>query len=209
MKTNNFIFDLDGTLWNTSEISAAAYNDVIQKDGRSSLHVTAERIRAEFGKPIGKIGESLFPELAPEDQKELIEACSRNNDIFVANDQTDVLYPGVKDTLIRLSRSCNIYIVSNCLSGYVELFMEKYGLDKYIRDFGHLGRTENSKDKNILAIMKRNGIKEAMYVGDTMGDYEAAMLAGVPFIFASYGYGDVSMAKYRVSSFSELLGFVK
>lgn len=60
MKTNNFIFDLDGTLWNTSEISAAAYNDVIQKDGRSSLHVTAERIRAEFGKPIGKIGESLW-----------------------------------------------------------------------------------------------------------------------------------------------------
>ena len=57
--------------------------------------------------------------------------------------------------------------------------------------------------------MKRNGIKEAVYVGDTMGDYKAAMLAGVPFIFASYGYGDVSMAKYRVSSFSELLGFVK
>jgi phosphoglycolate phosphatase len=30
-----------------------------------------------------------------------------------------------------------------------------------------------------------------VYVGDTMGDYNAATQAGVPFIFADYGFGKV------------------
>jgi len=29
-------------------------------------------------------------------------------------------------------------------------------------------------------------------VGDTMGDYTSATMAGVPFIFASYGFGQVA-----------------
>lgn len=35
--------------------------------------------------------------------------------------------------------------------------------------------------------MKRNHIESAVYVGDTEGD----QAAGIPFVYAAYGFGDV------------------
>ena len=35
--------------------------------------------------------------------------------------------------------------------------------------------------------MKKNNIDEAIYVGDTQGDFEACEMANIPMIFASYG----------------------
>ena len=34
-------------------------------------------------------------------------------------------------------------------------------------------------------------MKSPVYVGDTMGDFLSCRKAGVPFVFASYGFGDV------------------
>ena len=38
--------------------------------------------------------------------------------------------------------------------------------------------------------MERNRITSAAYVGDTQGDLEAARLAGIPFVWAAYGFGN-------------------
>ena len=35
-----------------------------------------------------------------------------------------------------------------------------------------------------------------MYAGDTSGDAESADYAGIPFIYAAYGFGNVSSDKY-------------
>ena len=37
--------------------------------------------------------------------------------------------------------------------------------------------------------MKRNDIKRAIYVGDTIKDKKAAEYANIPFVYASYGFG--------------------
>ena len=51
--------------------------------------------------------------------------------------------------------------------------------------------------------MGKNNIKSAAYVGDTQGDADAASFAGIDFIFAQYGFGDVkeylSLSKSRYS----------
>ena len=47
------------------------------------------------------------------------------------------------------------------------------------------------KGENIRLIMERNQIKDAVYVGDTAGDAQACRLAGVPMIYAAYGFGNV------------------
>ena len=36
--------------------------------------------------------------------------------------------------------------------------------------------------------MERHGITSCAYIGDTQGDYEATLEAGVPFIWADYGF---------------------
>jgi phosphoglycolate phosphatase len=43
-----------------------------------------------------------------------------------------------------------------------------------------------------------------IFVGDTVGDESAAAVNGVPFVFASYGFGACPTSDLRVASFREL-----
>ena len=52
--------------------------------------------------------------------------------------------------------------------------------------------------------MKKNNLKAPVYVGDTQGDADACAEAGIPFIFAGYGFGDVPDARMRIRKFSDL-----
>ena len=56
--------------------------------------------------------------------------------------------------------------------------------------------------------MKRNRIDKAVYVGDTQGDLDACRKAGVPFIFAGYGFGSVDDDSNAISSLDELYSMV-
>jgi len=71
-------------------------------------------------------------------------------------------------------------------------------------DFLHPGMTGLPKADNIRLLMDRNGISDAVMVGDTILDYEAARGAEVPFVFAAYGFGQVEEAKWRIDSLSQL-----
>lgn len=53
--------------------------------------------------------------------------------------------------------------------------------------------------------MERNHIKKAVYVGDTQGDMLAAKFAGIPFVFASYGFGKPEAYDYIIEKPIDLL----
>lgn len=40
--------------------------------------------------------------------------------------------------------------------------------------------------------MEKHGCASAAYVGDTDGDCKASFKAGIPFVHAAYGFGEVS-----------------
>lgn len=120
-------------------------------------------------------------------------------------DPCDVLYPNVKETIRKLSERHRVFIVSNCQAGYIELFLRKTGLEDCVTDMECYGNNGNSKGENIRLLAERNHIEDAVYVGDTKGDYEATVYAGIPFIFAEYGFGDVPESTMRIKDFSELL----
>ena len=83
--------------------------------------------------------------------------------------------------------------------------MKSSGIEPYIKDHLCFGETLVSKDLTILQLIERNGLKSPVYVGDTQGDADACSKAGVPFIFAEYGLGDVPDAAQRIQKFSDLL----
>ena len=85
--------------------------------------------------------------------------------------------------------------------------MKKNKIEKYITDYECFGDTRLGKDENIALVVKRNNLQKPAYVGDTQGDYEACKKAGVPFIWASYGFGKPESEDYfaKISDFSELL----
>jgi phosphoglycolate phosphatase-like HAD superfamily hydrolase len=61
----------------------------------------------------------------------------------------------------------------------------------------------NELDKQIRHI-QRNELKKAVYVGDTIGDLEAANYADTPFIYASYGFGQLNDVKYSINNISDI-----
>ena len=65
--------------------------------------------------------------------------------------------------------------------------------------------TKKSKGENNLEVIRRNGFKHPVYVGDTQGDLQSAMDADIPFVFCEYGFGSVDHYDAKIGSFKELL----
>ena len=54
-------------------------------------------------------------------------------------------------------------------------------------------------------ILERNNIAKAVYIGDTIKDYESANKNGLPFIWAEYGFGECNVYHKKISDVSDLL----
>ena len=70
---------------------------------------------------------------------------------------------------------------------------------------GPTGDTGTSKGKPIRTLMEKYNSTACAYIGDTQGDYEATVEAGVPFLWASYGFGIPAGYAGKIDSFEELL----
>lgn len=204
MLPESIIFDVDGTLWDSVPLVAKGWNVGLEKLGLAPA-CTTESIRPLFGLTMDRIAATLMPEL-PEGEREqrmtfLIEWENR----ILEEDPCQVFYPEVTRTMETLAWHHRLFIVSNCQKGYIEICMEKGGFGHLIRDHACFGDTGTCKGETIRTIMTRNGIQEAVYVGDTQGDMEAARYAGIPFIWASYGFGSPEAWQGRIGTFRDLL----
>ena len=137
---------------------------------------------------------------------EIFNICAAYENEYLA-EHGATLYPGLIETLEKLSAEHPLFIVSNCGDGYIQTFMKAHGVEKLISDFECIGRTGKPKSENIKLIVERNDLKNPVYVGDTQWDCDAATAAGVPCIFAAYGFGNVP-DKPAIQSFPELLTLV-
>lgn len=205
MKLQAIIFDVDGTLWNTTDYVAEAWNRAGNESGvKRDCPINGADLRREFGKPMNIIAENLFPYERAEKQEEIWHKCAEYEEKLLWKLSKSMLYPNVKEMICNLVQKYKILIVSNCQKGYIPLFLEKNQLQDYITDFECFGNTRCSKGENIRKIMERNAITEAIYVGDTLGDLEATKYAKIPFVYAAYGFGEVENAELHVDNLSEL-----
>ena len=108
--------------------------------------------------------------------------------------------PGLK----QLKENYRLFIVSNCQAGYIEVFLEYYHLGDLVADIECYGNTQQQKDVNLKALIERNHYETYYYLGDTQGDYNACQKAGVPFLFAAYGFGTVDAQVPQVESLEQL-----
>lgn len=197
------IFDMDGTLWDSSENVVASWNEVVAREYTPDRVITVDEIQAAMGLPMDAFAARIFPELPKERQLELLELCGNNENDYLRVHGGE-LYPEVEETLKKLKEKYSLYIVSNCQSGYIEAFLEYYGFEDYFEDIECYGNNKLSKGENIRNIIERNGLEEAAYIGDIQGDYNATMEAGAKFIFAAYGFGEVDAETAVINEFAEL-----
>ncbi len=202
---DSIILDIDGTLWNSTPIVSEAWNHALSTRPDITYRFTPGRLTQLFGLPMDEIAALSLPDLNPEDRNTLMALCYEEEERFLAACTEDLLYPGVADTIRTLSGICPLFIVSNCQSGYIELFLEKTGLGPCITDFECPGSTGLGKGQNIRLVMERNHLKNPVYVGDIEKDHKAATEAGIPFCHAAYGFGGADQPDYVIQKFPELL----
>lgn len=198
------ILDIDGTLWDTTPIAAAAWDIVLKDRADIAWRPTADSLKKQFGRPMWVIAADVFPELSPEDRMKLMDRCCEYEE-KILKENPGKIFEGVVETIRELSKKCKVCIVSNCQAGYIELTMKAIGIEAYITDFECPGYTGLSKGENCKLVMERNGFASAVYVGDTQGDADAAAFAEIPFVFCEYGFGEVEKYDYSIKKFPELL----
>ena len=189
MRFESLIFDIDGTLWDSRALVAEGYNLQLRDDGLEHLSTDAETLKGLFGKVMTEIADALLAPIPAPERYALMERCMDTENRHLRNNPCHIGYPGIRQTMQALSKNHRLFIVSNSQCGYPELCMDKLGIRQLIG--GHLcfGDTGTPKGETIRVLMERHDITSAVYIGDTQGDADAARDAGIPFVWASYGFG--------------------
>ena len=205
MEFESLIFDIDGTLWDSRSLVAEGYNIQLRREGLDHLCTDEVELKPLFGLVMEDLADRLFASIPAPERYELTKRCMKTENEYLCENPCDIGYPGVRETLEKLRKKHRLFIVSNSNCGYPELCMEKLGIDHLFE--GHLcfGDTGTPKGQTIQRLMERHGITSACYIGDTQGDLEASEEAGIPFIWAAYGFGTPERYASKIDRIEDLL----
>jgi phosphoglycolate phosphatase len=187
---STIIFDLDGTLVDTSGDIVRVVNQVLTERGLGPMdpvdvmsHVgygTLHLLRAVIGHD-------------PSEQ-EVAEARARFVEVYAKDPAQDShLYPGVRETLDALVTGRSMAVVSNKAGKLVRATIESVDLTGYFHPVlggDELGQLKPAPDGLLEAMRVRDGRPEStVMVGDMNLDVLAGKAAGTRTVFATYGFG--------------------
>ena len=202
--TDSIGFDLDGTLWNSLNSTTASWRETAREF--SLPEPTYDEVKGVMGLNRKDLMNKLFPQLSESRQNEFFDSAAQKNHAMLRR-KGGILFDRLEETLDTLSKTHQLYIVSNCQEGYIEAFLSYHKLGRYFCDYQCSGNRGFTKGQNILDVMKRNHLKSSVYLGDTQGDRDAALEAGIPF--AEYGFGQVDSYDYAIQNFADLLQIIQ
>ena len=201
---DSLIFDLDGTLWDTCEACAVAWNNVVNRNEIKFRQVTASDVRSVTGKPHAECIKTVFSSLSDEEISILIDE-TVIEDTLAIKEMGGELYEGVSEGLNILNEYYDLFIVSNCQSGYIENFLSQNKFENLFKDYLCWGDTNESKPLNTATVIKKNNLQKPVFIGDMEGDYEAAKDCELEFYQVTYGFGSPMEGCKAIESFPELV----
>ena len=208
MKKTGIIFDVDGTLWDSSDKLTGVWQSIIDRHDDLTKPCTKEDIIRNLGKPMDVFAADIFLGVSREKQAEYRKEVEEYENEYLSGHLPEC-YDGVPETLRELSEDYPLFIVSNCQTGYIDLCIRSAKAEAYITDFLCFGDNELPKWDNIRLIAERNGLDTYVYVGDTQMDYEACQKSGAAFIHAAYGFGTIQDPVPAITDIRELPALLK
>ena len=197
------VFDLDGTLWDTSVSCAVAWNRVLARHRIPFRTITEHDVRGVTGRSHEECIRAVFAGL-DEAHIATLAAETQTEDNQAIAELGGQLFGDVDAGIRRLAARYPLYIVSNCQSGYIETFFQWSHLGGCFRDFECWGNTGLSKPQNLRVLIDRNQLRHPVFVGDTPNDQTAARDCSIPFLHAAYGFGHCPTPDHSFSSFNAL-----
>lgn len=210
MTWDAILFDLDGTLWDATHVTARIWPGVLANHPEIHRAVDLETVQGYMGRTNEELAEILFPELPFEKSYGLMMEASEMENLLLSR-EGGRLFDTLSETLEALAGAYPLGIISNCQAGYIEAFLSYHGFGSLFRDHICTGDTHCEKWENIRILADRQGYKNPVYVGDTLWDAHAAQKAGIDFLWAAYGFGEVpdELCVGRLSAPADIFKYIK
>lgn len=199
---DSIIFDMDGTLWDAVDSYAKIWDATSDFFGISRRVTRAELLQG-MGMPVNKIVDRIFGDSLT--NREAYLKLLLENEGKMTRVLGGKLYEGVSRGIKLLSGKYKLFMASNCGARGLNNFLEFTRLQPFFTDTLTNGETGLDKAENIKIIIDRNNLKKPVYVGDTQHDCDSAHKAGIPMIFATYGFGNCTGSDASVDSFNQLV----
>jgi pyrophosphatase PpaX len=209
MKYNNYLFDLDGTLIDTTEMIWQCFQNTLTVFGIDGF--TRELIVSKIGMPLKDQVEDLIGTVSDEKYAEILAVhMGHQNKIYK---EYLGLFDGVVDVLATLkANGKKLAIVTSRKRESAERFSREMGIFEYFDAFITPESTKKHKpDKEPVmeAIKQLGGDMNSIFVGDAVYDIASGKAAGVDTAFVSWSHtasSDLSVEpSYVLENFTDLL----
>lgn len=200
------LFDLDGTLIDSTSLVLPIYHEVIQRFPNNPP-LSNDEMKKTFGLPDSRIWSVLLPQATPAERERAFALCEQLVQERVS--LADLLFPHARDVLKTLQQAGHtLTTASNCGTGYLDLVLDTQGIRSYFTRPLCLESVHGRMKADILAEHFRYFDKStAVMVGDRNTDVEAADAHGIPTIGCVFGFGDkaeLAGAKCVITTLTQL-----
>ncbi len=211
MKINGFIFDVDGTLVNSTPLHFKAWNTILDSHG---IKLSAEEIYSQFGKTPIEVAQGYlrgFSHLKPE------ELVQEKTTFFMDHLDELIIFPFVQEFLTLLhEKHIKFVLASNGARATISKMTQIYdflGFSEGIIAFEDVSNGKPHPEMVLKAIdLLQQPAPSVMMVGDSIYDIQAAQAAHVHTIAiqAPFNPTDFSVVQptYRVTKFDEIKTFI-
>lgn len=203
---DSLIFDMDGTLWDNVHTYAVAWNKAIAVKGYEGIEIGHEELGKCMGKEISKIVRNFLPDLNDDEVHDFFTEVDHQYKLLVPSMHPHI-YDGVLSGLEQLSKKYKLFLLSNCEKDGLVNFMNHTKTRHLIVDYMEHGMTLKPKHHNLRLLIEKHGLQSPVYIGDTDADSKQSEMAGIPFIFVSYGFGYTEDYTMKFDSFIELTDY--
>ena len=202
MMKKALFFDLDGTLWDSLSTITESWNKAMV-EANKPYRFDDPKTQTFMGLTPEETAPLAFPDDSFEEGMKLFYLCLKE-ELYQLSIKPGKLYKNEEKVLQNLAKKYDLYILSNAAKGYIENYLNGYNFHKYFKGYLCAGDTGLDKHENILYLMKKEGLEDVTYIGDTFKDYNEARKAGVKFIHAAYGFGKIKKRVTAIASLDEL-----
>jgi len=208
-----YIFDMDGTLFQTNRILGHALEDAfdfLRMNGRWSGATPLAEYQAIMGVSLPEVWQTLLP--AHSDEERLcVDRTFQDALIRHIEQGHGALYPGAEATLHALKEAGHrLYVASNGWKVYLTAIVRQYGLDRWLDGVYSIEDVASSQKSDLVAyILSGHQLTEAVVVGDRMSDFQAAKVNGLPAIGCRFDFSNEAELEQADAVIEDLQGLMQ
>ena len=187
------VFDLDGTLINSSKGIYYAYQNALKNSKINIKTIEFNQFIQNIGPPFEKMLRDIHPNISKKESSIIIKNFREKYDseAYLMYE----VYENIMHCLIELKRlNFFLYVLSNKRDLPTKHIILKEFPNVFSNIWGKKGK-DFDKAKILKNLKNENPNSKILFIGDTISDLESSINAGVKFLYVSYGFGEINQRK--------------